>query len=258
MTPGGGLAEPRVLLVPGGASTVHRYFPELKASLGSRAAVIEVDPPGIGTTSDGRPLRVSEYADGLAEAVRRDGDGPVIVVAHSLGGLVALRLAIDEPDLVAGLLLLDPTPLTPPSALRFMARFLKVVAALGPVGRRLWNARARRDLKGVSMSAEQEQALAVYTDPRFVAETARWARYLARDGATLASDIAAGKLGKVPTVVISADEHSPKSADRRAHEQLVASIPGAELQVWDNARHPLHIQHPRKVAETLLALLDRT
>jgi hypothetical protein len=67
-----------------------------------------------------------------------------------------------------------------------MAPFLRVLAGLGPVGRRLWEARARRDLRGFSVSAEQERALAVYTDPRFLAETARWAGHLARDGATLA------------------------------------------------------------------------
>jgi pimeloyl-ACP methyl ester carboxylesterase len=257
MTVGGDRAKPRILLVPGGASTVRHYFPELQTSLGSRATVIEVDPPGIGTTSDHRPLRLTDCAHGLARAVRGDGEDPVVVVAHSFGGLVALRLAIDEPDLVAGLLLLDPTALTPPSALRFMAGFLRVVARLGPVGRRMWNARARRDLSDVSMSSEQEQALLVYTDPSFVAETARWSRYLVRDGATLASDVGAGKLGTTPTIVISADEHSPTSVDRRAHEHLVASIPDAELQVWENTRHPLHIQQPTRVVETVLALLER-
>jgi pimeloyl-ACP methyl ester carboxylesterase len=123
MTPRAGPAAPRVLLLPGGASTAHHYFPELKTSLRNHATVIEFDPPGIGTSSDRRPLRISEYADALAGAVRGDGEGPVIVVAHSLGGLVALRLAIDQPDLVAGMLLLDPTPVTPPSVLRFTAIF---------------------------------------------------------------------------------------------------------------------------------------
>jgi pimeloyl-ACP methyl ester carboxylesterase len=81
--------------------------------------VIEVDPPGIGTTSDRRPLRLSDYARGLAHALRREGEDPVVVVGHSLGGLVALRLATDESSLVAGLLLLDPTPLTPHAQPRF-------------------------------------------------------------------------------------------------------------------------------------------
>jgi pimeloyl-ACP methyl ester carboxylesterase len=245
----------RVLLIPGGASTVHGYFPGLAGALATRATVMECDPPGIGSTSDGGPLRLLAYAAGLAQAVRQGG-GRVGVVGHSLGGLVALRLAVDEPDLVAALLLLDPTPLTP-WLLRVMAPFLSALAALGPLGWRMWSAQARRDLRGVSMSAEQERALAVYTDGRFLAENARWAKHLARDGTALAKDIAAGKVRAVPTTVVSAGKRSSRSPIRRAHEQLAASIPEAKLEVWQGTTHPLHIQRPDKMAEAMLALLER-
>jgi hypothetical protein len=97
----------------------------------------------------------------------------------------------------------------------------------------------------------------VYTHPRFVAETTRWAGHLRRDGTALAADLAAGKLSTVPAVVVSAGEHGPKSVDRRAHEQLVAWISEAQLQVWGGTRHPLHIQQPGMVAEAVLALLQR-
>jgi pimeloyl-ACP methyl ester carboxylesterase len=257
MSRGADSRGPRVLLVPGGASTVHGYFPQLRTSLGTRASVIEVDPPGIGRGNDRRPLRLPVYAGELAQAVRSRGDGPLVVAGHSLGGLVALRLAVDEPDLVAGLLLLDPTPPAPRAALSAMAVFLKVLAGLGPVGRRLWDARARRDLRGISINGEQERALGVYTHPRFVAETSRWARHLAGDGTALAGDLAGGKARAVPAVVVSAGEHAPKSAVRRAHQQIAAWIPGADLQVWEGTRHPLHIQQPDRVADAVLGLLER-
>jgi pimeloyl-ACP methyl ester carboxylesterase len=96
-----------------GASTVHGYFPQLDTALQARAQVIQIDVPGIGAASDRRLLRLPEYASSLAQAIRAQAGGPLVVVGHSLGGLVALRLAIDEPGLAAGLLLLDPTPPTP-------------------------------------------------------------------------------------------------------------------------------------------------
>ena len=248
----------RVLLIPGGASTVHGYFPDLAAALATHVTLIESDPPGIGGTSDRRPLRLADYAARLAGTVREGGSDSVGVIGHSLGGLVALRLAVDEPDLVAALLLLDPAPpLTPWLTLRVMAPSLRVLAALGPLGRRMWAAQARRDLRSISMSAEQERALAVYTDPRFLDENARWAKHLARDGTALAKDIAVGKLGAVPTTVVSAGNRSAKSPIRRAHERLVASIAGAQLVVWEGTSHPLHIQQPVKVAAAILALLER-
>lgn len=250
-----GSAKTRVLLIPGGASTVHGYFPDLSTALANRATIIGCDPPGIGTTSDRRPLRLSAHAGALAQTVERGGNDPVVVVAHSLGALVALRLAVDEADLVAALLLLDPTPLAPSFTLRVTARFLAALASLGPLGQRIWTAQARRDLDGVVMSASQEQAFAVYTDSQFLVETARWAKHLANDGISLTRDIAAGKLRRVPTLVVSAGERSPKSATRRAHEKLVEAIPAAQLQIWDGTTHPLHIQQPAKVADAILTLL---
>jgi pimeloyl-ACP methyl ester carboxylesterase len=247
-------ARPRVLLIPGGASTVHGYFPGLASALAPRVTVVEFDPPGIGDTSDSSPLRLSDYAAALARSVRESGGDRVGIIGHSLGGVVALRLGVDEPELVATLLLLDPTPVTPRLALTVMAPFLGVLGALGPLGRRMWAAQTRRDLHGVSMNEEQERAVAVYTAPRFLTENARWAKHLARDATALAKDIAAGKL-RVPTTVVSAGNRSPNSSIRRAHERLVASIPDAHLEVWDGTTHPLHIQHPDRVAETMLALL---
>jgi pimeloyl-ACP methyl ester carboxylesterase len=247
----------RVLAVPGGASSVHGYFPRLGRSVGARAELIEVDPPWIGAERDRRPLRLSKYAGELALTARSQGEGRLVVVGHSLGGLVALRLAVDEPDLVAGLLLLDPTPPAPRRSLTVLSWEMRVGVGLGPFGRRLWAAGGRRAVRGLEVDGEQERALRVYTHPRFVAENARWARHLASDATLLADDLAAGRLPRVPAIVVSAAEHDQKSAVRRAHQQLITWIPGADLQVWDGTQHPLHIQQPDRVASAVLALLER-
>ncbi|MCI4676764.1 alpha/beta hydrolase [Candidatus Mycolicibacterium alkanivorans] len=44
----------------------------------------------------------------LAAVVENHAEGPVVVVGHSFGGAVALHLAAARPDLVSGLVLLDP------------------------------------------------------------------------------------------------------------------------------------------------------
>jgi pimeloyl-ACP methyl ester carboxylesterase len=248
------LPEARVLLVPGGGSSVHGYFPELASCLGSHAQTIEVDPPRLDVASGRRWLRLADHALWLAQAVRLDRDAPVIVVAHSLGGLAALRLALDEPELVSGLLLLDPSPLMPAAllpagVLKLIAVPRKAAADLGVVGRRL-----RRDLRGGSFNVPQERSPAA---PRSVPVIVRLIWYLVFDGVALAADLAAGRLAPIPTTVVSAAEHAPDSATRRTHERLVTWIGGARLEVWEGTTHPLHLQEPRKVAEAAIALLGR-
>ena len=81
--------------------------------------------------------------------------------------------------------------------------------------------------------------------------------YLLCDGPKLAADLSAAKLDGIPTVVVSAGEHAPDSLSRRTHVRLAAWIPGAELQVWQDTGHGLHLQQPARVAEAALALLER-
>jgi len=78
-----GPGKRRVLLVPGGASTVHWYFRQLATSPGPQATVIQVDPPGIGAASDRRPLRLATHAHALSQTVRGTGHDPAVVVLGS-------------------------------------------------------------------------------------------------------------------------------------------------------------------------------
>jgi pimeloyl-ACP methyl ester carboxylesterase len=232
------LGNVRVLFIPGGGNSVNDYFPQLATLLETRATVIEVDPPGLDIASGRRWLRLSDHARWLAETVGLNRGEPVVVVAHSLGGLVALRLALDEPDAVAGLLLLDPSPLMPAALLP--ARALQLLAALRS-GATYFGRRGRRSVVA----------------PRSVPTSIRLLWYLVLDGGPLAADLAAGRLAPIPTIVVSAGEHTSDSATRRTHERLVSWIAGAKLEVWEGTTHPLHIQQPGRVADATLALLER-
>src|SRR4029079_12712409 len=85
-------------------------------------------PPGLDVAAGRRWLRNADHARVLAKAVRQQEAAPVFLVGHSLGGLVALRLALDQPELVAGLLLLDPSPLVP--AMLIPAQLLRPIGRL--------------------------------------------------------------------------------------------------------------------------------
>ncbi|MFZ3598821.1 alpha/beta fold hydrolase [Streptomyces sp. BH104] len=46
----------------------------------------------------------------VAGRLAADGCGPVLLIGHSTGGAIALRLALSRPDLVGGLMLIDTGP----------------------------------------------------------------------------------------------------------------------------------------------------
>lgn len=103
---------PTVVLVPGlfGSHYGFRHVVPQLAALGYRAVVIE--PLAVGTSS--RPER-ADYSLGaqaarLAQVLDTLGLRNTIVVAHSLGAGMALRLAWRRPDLVSGLVLLEGGP----------------------------------------------------------------------------------------------------------------------------------------------------
>ncbi|STZ24091.1 alpha/beta hydrolase [Mycolicibacterium aichiense] len=71
-------------------------------------AMAAPDLIGHGRSSWSAPWTIDANVAALANLVHNDADGPVLVVGHSFGGAIALNLAAAYPDLVSGLVLLDP------------------------------------------------------------------------------------------------------------------------------------------------------
>ena len=105
-------AGPVVVLVPGlfGAEYGYRHVVAGLVALGYRTVVIE--PLAVGTSS--RPRRadysLAAQAARLARVMDTLGLTDVVLVAHSLGAGMALRLAVRRPELVRGLVLLEGGP----------------------------------------------------------------------------------------------------------------------------------------------------
>lgn len=71
-------------------------------------AVLAPDLLGHGRSSWDAPWTIEANVSALAALLDAEGGAPVVVVGHSFGGAVALNLAAARPDLIAGLVLLDP------------------------------------------------------------------------------------------------------------------------------------------------------
>ena len=71
-------------------------------------AVLAPDLIGHGRSTWAAPWTIDANVTALASLIEDEADGPVLVVGHSFGGAIALHLAAQCPDLVSGLVLLDP------------------------------------------------------------------------------------------------------------------------------------------------------
>jgi len=74
----------------------------------SNFSVLAPDLLGHGRSSWEAPWTLDTNVAALADLLARETTRPVVVVGHSFGGAVALKLAVARPDLVASLVLLDP------------------------------------------------------------------------------------------------------------------------------------------------------
>lgn len=113
-TPSGPPRRPLLLLHGGGTDNAAISWYELFEPWGAERAVIAIDLPGFGKTEGIPPVGgAPEMADFVARVAVRLGCAPCVVVGVSMGGDVALNLALRHPDLVAALILVAPGGLTP-------------------------------------------------------------------------------------------------------------------------------------------------
>lgn len=99
-----------VLFIHGASANANEFDWTLAPRLEDRFRLLIADRPGHGYSE--RPDRAHMLEIQAAQMAgvleQRAGGEPAVIVGHSFGGAVALRLALDHPDKVKGLVLLAP------------------------------------------------------------------------------------------------------------------------------------------------------
>lgn len=104
--PKGYLPERPTIFLIHGAGGQAELFNAQRRELDQEFNVCALELPGHGDTPGPGLDRVEAYASWAAAQIDKSGAAPAALLGHSLGGAVAVTVALERPDLLTGLILL--------------------------------------------------------------------------------------------------------------------------------------------------------
>ena len=267
-----GHGEPVVVLDAAAAEPGSLAWAGVMPLVAARTRVIAYDRAGAGDSDPVTPLSLDGQIGDLTAVLQATGGGrPVIVAGHSWGGLLAQLVALDRPELVAGLILVDPADenyLDPP------AEGLKDGLALGE---QVLALHASNELAGPVREAfgpytqrltgdpqVQELILDAYTrsyEKRTQAAMVRDEHQLIADSLkTIQQRRAESPPLTMPVILFSATTGQPPPERERYtafHAALIASLPAGQHVVLADTTHAMNQERPAELAEAIISLLGR-
>jgi len=254
--------EPALVLIHGASDNLEDWRVALGDRLRDRR-VIMIDRPGLGW-SDGPAVdggkRLARQATLIHDALTRLNAGRVVMVAHSLGGALALNYALTYRDGLAGLVLLSPV--THPW-IGGVALYYNLVAM--PVVGPLFAYTLAYPLSQLFIDAGIGAAFTPQPVPdRYRAQAAidlglRPHVFLenARDVAALNAFVTAQqpRYGEitVPTAILAGDSDIVVSSGQHARA-LAAQLPHAALTIFEDVGHMPHHFAPDRVVAAMMAI----
>ena len=239
---------PPVLLIHGLGSCCLDWDPQVEA-LKADYTVIAPDVRGHGASDKPRgQYSVAGFADDMTALVRGLGFDCVQGIGVSMGGMILFQMAVDHPDVLRSMVIINSGPEVPNRTLQE-----KMAIAQRLILFRVLSMRKIGEVIGRRLFPEAEQAVMLDT---FVE---RWAAndkaaYMAATRA-LAGWSVMDAIGRIstPTLVLASDmDYTPVDMKRAYVEQM----PDARLEVIAEARHAVNFAQPEKVNPLILEFLQ--
>jgi pimeloyl-ACP methyl ester carboxylesterase len=243
-----------VLLIHGHTMDQRIWDPVVPMLLDAGLRVLRPDLRGHGRST--RPdfgYHVSHHAADMASVLERSGTGKATVVGYSIGGGVALEMALTMPTRLNGLVLMSPVMPDRPFEEAFMENLREVArvtrsegieaAMVGP-----W---AENPLFAYSFSKPGIREAAMVINRDFPG-----AEYLATQRDRIEREwTAPERLHEIdaPTTVIAGDSETP--GFRAYAEEAASGIPDATIEFFEDCGHLLPLEEPQRVAKAIIEVV---
>jgi pimeloyl-ACP methyl ester carboxylesterase len=256
---GGAVGAPSLVLVHGYTGSSHDFALQVDA-LAERRRVVVLDQRGHGHSTKTGTLDgydIDQLALDLAAFLDAVAGRPVDLLGHSMGGRVVMTMALERPDLIRSLILMDTSAWSfQPDDEQVRAMVSDYIESFEPAGGMPTT---------LSIGGPEDDLIAAAVPRSWQSE--KDARFAGMDpyavkalGMALWSDVPDGaeslrsRLGEIacPTTVIVGEHDHPLVDQAPA---LAAAVPRASLTVIPGAYHSPQLTHPDEWREAVEAHL---
>lgn len=252
-----GSGEP-LLLIPTGP-IADGFMPFLSdRALAARYRLISYHQRGqVGSTRSPAPVSFAQHAADAAALLDYLGVRGAHVAGHSSGGDIALQLAVDRPDLVHTLVLMEPALMFVPSAAAFFEKAGPALSAYGSGDREAAMALFLSMVSGLDW--ETCRTVIEQRVPGGVAQAMQdadsfFGGYLPALGAW---QFGRNEAARISQPVLSVLGTRTERLFVEGHDLLHAWFPQAEDLIVEGVGHLLHMQRPEPVVQGVAAFLGR-
>ena len=232
-----------------------RNWASMAKRLGDRFAVWAVDLRNHGASPHAADMGYPAMAADLAAFLDREGIRDPVLVGHSMGGKAAMRFAVDAPERVRGLVVVDIAPKP------YAARWEKEFAALRALD--LGSLRSRSEAEARLEPAIPDWAFRKFLTTNLIRDPEtkafEWTVNLGGLQAALPQlfqkGIGEGESYAGPTLLVRGG--CSRFVDAEDIKEMRRHFPRARLETVEGAGHNVHFDAPDAFAERLLTWFSK-
>ncbi|WP_281994711.1 alpha/beta fold hydrolase [Ruegeria faecimaris] len=229
---------PLVILLHGVGLRAEAWGAQIDALVAAGYRVLCPDMPGHGQSSFDHPTGLEAYVHRTASVLTE----PAVLIGHSMGALIALRLAADVPDSVLGVAALNAIHRRPVAAHKAVVARASALEVSGPndptVTLQRWF--------GEASSAERQACRRWLTEVDPAAYKSAYTAFAETDGP---SDDELARIACPALFMTGADE--PNSTPEMSRD-MARLVPSGQAAIIAGAAHMLPMTHPAEVNAQLL------